>query len=230
MATQTKKLKKFTMKTIATITLLLFAFTAFASQKAITDKGDVVILKDNGKWFYEDKSKNKVKTTTNKKKFKKSSKANFELKSTVTDISIFLNPKKWSFEKEADGESAEYSFENKAGNVYGKLITENLQMTLEQLVNIALINAKNFAPDTQITKKEYRIVNGNKVIYLEMEGSSDGLEFTYFGYYFSNKAGLNQLVTYSISNVVNKKIRKEVETFLNGLSTRQTKQVDEDNT
>ncbi len=208
------------MKIITTITLLFFALTAFASQKAITDKGDVVILKDNGKWVYEDESKQPIKITKNKKTFKKSSSATFELKSTKTDLSIFIDPTKWTFKKEPPEKTGEYSFENKAGNAYGTLITEKLDMSLEQLADIALINAKDFAPDTQVTKKEYRVVNGKKLIYLEMELSTQGIDFNYFGYYFSNKEGSNQLVTYALASSVNKELTKEIQTFLNGLSTQ----------
>ena len=174
----------------------------------------------------EDKSKSIIDITTNKKKFKKSSSANFELKSTTTDISIFLDPKKWTFKKEADGEAAEYSFQNKEGNIFGQLITETLQMTLEQLADVALINAQSFAPDTRVIKKEYRTVNGEKMIYMEMEGSSNNLTFIYFGYYFSNKVGLNQLVVYTLANNADKKLIKTTETFLNGLSKRKTEDTD----
>ena len=219
------------MKIITSITLLFFAVTAFASQKAITDKGDVVILKDNGSWVYEDDAKKPIEIVTNKKIFKKSSKANFELKSVNTNVSIFIDPTKWTFEKEPPEKSGEYSFENKKGNAYGTLITEKLDMSLEQLANIAVINAKEFAPDTEVTKKEYRTVNGKKLIYLEMKLTTQGIDFNYFGYYFSNKMGSNQLVTYALESSIDKSLRKEIEVFLNGLSTQQaTKESNEDNT
>lgn len=70
------------------------------------------------------------------------------------------------------------------------------------LIQLALENAKAVAPDAKITKQEYRIVNGNKVIYLEIDGTIQGINFKYLGYYYSNISGSTQYITYTGASLV----------------------------
>jgi len=88
---------------------------------------------------------------------------------------------------------------------------------MEELVKIALENAKSVAPNIKIKKQEYRVVNGNRVIYMEMEGILQGMKVTYLGYYFSNETGSTQYLTFTGSNLVNK-YRKDIDNFLNGFT------------
>jgi hypothetical protein len=48
------------------------------------------------------------------------------------------------------------------GSLYGLVITENLDLSLTALANIALQNAREAAPDIKITDKGIRMVNGKK--------------------------------------------------------------------
>ena len=50
-----------------------------------------------------------------------------------------------------------------------------------------------------------------------MDGTIQGIKFSYFGYYYSDKSGSTQLLAYTASNLADK-YKIEIENFLNGLS------------
>jgi len=79
-----------------------------------------------------------------------------------------------------------------------------------------LINAQKVAPNAKITKSEYRTVNDLKVLCLEITGTMKGINFIYFGYYYSNQNGTVQLITYTSQNLF-KSSYNDMEDFLNGL-------------
>lgn len=209
------------MKFIIVVVMCCIAATAAAGMKAITDEGEVVILNDDGTWHYE--NKNAVKSSelvVNPTKFTKPGDASFEVKSTVNGSTFWINPKKWAFKKnDKTVEASEFSFRLKNSDLYGMAITEELQIDLVALTDVAFENAKEAAPDVKINKREYRIVNGHKVIYMEMIGTIQGVKFRYLGYYFADQSGSTQYLTYTGNSLVDK-YRKDIDDFLNGFSSR----------
>lgn len=197
--------------------IFALSFSALASIKAVTEEGEVVILKDDGTWLYEDgTSIERAPIITNPKTFSKGEESSFKLKSTKTDSIFWIEPKKWKFKKNNNGHDvAEYTFTVKGTDLYGMVISEQWEMDLEDLADLAINNAKEAAPDIKVVKQEYRIVNGHKVIYMEMEGTIQSIKFTYLGYYYSDKSGSTQYLTYTGTNLV-KKYRKDIDDFLNG--------------
>lgn len=154
---------------------------------------------------------------TNPNTFSKPSSASFDLKSSITNASFSINPKKWRFSKPEEGTSAaEYMFELKKGDLYAMAITEQVQISIEELSNIAYDNARSAAPDARIVKREYRNVNGNKVIYMEMVGTIQSIKFKYLGYYTSNESGSTQFLAYTGANLV-EKYQDDIQNMLNGL-------------
>ena len=210
------------MRIVIVLLLCVFSFNIAASKKAVTDEGDVVVLNDDGTWRYEDgKASNDIEIPINPNAFKKHNTSNFALKSTKTNSSFFINTKKWKFKKNEKGhDSAEYTFELKNSDLYGMAISEQIEIDVEELANIAFDNAKEAAPDAKVVKKEYRIVNGNKVIYMEMVGTIQSIKFKYLGYYHSNSSGSTQYLAYTSTNLVDK-YKTEIDNFLNGLSVIQ---------
>ncbi len=197
--------------------LLCSQFFSKAQISAVTNSGDEVILYNNGTWKYVNKVDSPAKEIpTNNSNFQKPSGSTFKVNSTtVTNASVYLNPKKWEFKKAESGAS-EYKFELKAKDAYGMLITERIQIPLLTLKEAALMNAKNASPDINLVKEEYRTVNEIKLIYLQMEGSIQGIDFTYCGYYYSSEQGTVQLVTCTSKQLL-KEYRSEMEDLLNGL-------------
>lgn len=193
------------MKYFVALFLAIMTFVCQATIKAVTDEGEVVLLYADGSWEYENKQamSDALAIKMNTQIFKKPDSATFVLKSKNTNAVIHLEPKIWSFQKnDLQHQAAEYTFKAKQSDLYGMLITEKLQVPLENLINIALQNAKNAAPDAHIVEKEYRMVNGHKVIFMRIEGTIQNIKFAYLSYYFTNESGAVQFITYTGANLV----------------------------
>jgi hypothetical protein len=206
------------MKKILLLSLLLQALVLNAQTKAVTETGEEVILYDDGSWQYSDTTAivAEKEIPTNPKRFTKSDKSSFLVKSTRNKIAVWIDPKKWNFKKDTNNEDAEYGFNLKNGGLYGMMISEQLEVPLSTLKKIALQNAKSASPDLKILKEEYRTVNDKTVLFLQMKGTVDGIGFVYNGYYYSSSSGTVQLVTYSSPNLV-EQYQTEWENLLNGL-------------
>lgn len=203
------------MKTVFCCVLFFCSLPCFAQVTAVTSNGDEVILYNDGTWKYADKaatSANKIDTST--LLFSKSADADFLIKSTVTKIGIKLNPKKWSFKKTSE-EGVEYNLNSKGKDAYALVLTERVEIPLENLRNIALDNAKEVAPDVHIVHEEYRVVNGETVLCLQMNGTTQGIKFTYLGYYYSFDKGTVQFVTYTSQKLFDE-YKSDMEELLNG--------------
>ncbi|MFZ1677448.1 MAG: hypothetical protein WBP41_09250 [Saprospiraceae bacterium] len=190
--------------------------SSYAQQSAVTQTGEEVTLYDNGTWTYVNKdSINADEILTNPEKYARSDKSSFLLKSTRLGIGCYLDPKKWSFKKGEETEAAEYEINDIANGLYGMMITEKLDLPLESLANIALDNARDAAPDVKIIKKEYRYVNGLKVLMMRMTGTIQDIKFSYYGYYYSTSGGATQFLVYSSEEIVDQHI-SDIEDLLNG--------------
>jgi hypothetical protein len=206
------------MKSIAILIMVLISSTCLANQKAITDTGDEVILSEDGTWKYSSQSKGAaIGISTNNEIFEKPESANFLVKSTKTASAYWVDTEIWSFKKSTSNEDAEYEFQLKNEDLYGLVINEAIFVPIEALANIAIGNARASAPDAEIVKKEFRTVNGLKVLYMEFKGNIQGIEFSFLGYYYSNESGATQYMAYTGSNLVNK-YKDEINDFLNGLT------------
>ncbi len=206
------------MKRLNLLVMGLLVFTiAHAQQKAVTETGKEVILFEDGTWKYQNQEDNaETAIATNPSKFVKDEKATFLLKSSKLNVGFWLNPKTWSFKKSTENPDAEYELQLKDGDLYGMVITEKVEVPLETLKNIAFENAQKVAPDLKVMKEEFRNVNGLRVLLLQMNGTMQGVKFTYYGYYFSSSNGTVQVITYTSQNLL-ERYKPECERFLNGL-------------
>ena len=111
------------MKLSLAFLLCFLSVVIQASQRAVTDEGNIVILNDNGTWLFENpESIEKKEIPLNQNKFNKSSSSIFKLKSTKNNTQVWLDAKKWSFKKANSQAEAEYSFTLKGQDLYGMLI------------------------------------------------------------------------------------------------------------
>ena len=203
------------------ITLVLFGLLTVsliqAQQKAVTETGEEVILYDDGTWIYQDENQLTDKEIpTNPNKFEKDEESTFLLKSNNLNVGFWLNPKIWSFKKAVENPDAEYELQLKDGDLYGMIITEKVEIPLENLKLIAIENGKAVAPDFKIVKEEYRNVNGLKVLNLQLNGTMQGVKFTYYGYYYSNENGTVQFITYTSQNLM-ESFKPVSDKLLNGI-------------
>ena len=206
------------MKKIFLLLISLFFINLIqAQQKAVTETGEEIIIYDDGTWKYQNEDQIiKEEALTNPTKFKKDKESTFLLKSTKLDIGFYLNPKIWSFKKATDNPEAEFELRLKGEDLYGMIISEKFEIPLETLKSFALENGKAVAPDLKIVKEEYRTVNGLKVLLLQLNGTMQGIKFSYYGYYFSNSKGTVQFITYTSQNLLDS-YKSESEKLLNGL-------------
>jgi hypothetical protein len=209
------------MKLPITLLLCFFTFNVIAAQKAVTEEGNIVILNGDETWLYEDdRDSSEIEIKTNPTFFKKPTNSNFVLKSTRNNSAFALNTKEWTFVKsKSDEKGIEYNLNLKAGDLYGMVITERIEIDLEKLAELAIKNAKEADPDVKVVKKEYRVVNGKKLIYMEMIGTIESIKFKYIGYYFSDSSGSSQFVVFAGANFIND-YKTEINNLLNGFSVQ----------
>jgi hypothetical protein len=200
------------------IVLALFLLStqhAQAQVKAVTEEGDEVILFKDGTWKYtSDKKTAEIKLDT--LYTKKAADATFLLKSKKISCGVWLNPKKWKFEKDAnDTEPNEYSFTLNGEDVYAMFIPEKGQIPMDSWKAVAVENAKSVAPDIEVVSEGIRNVNGIDVYCMQLNGTIKGIKFTYFGYYYSSEKGSAQFITYTFQSLF-KQYKPEMEKLLNG--------------
>jgi len=176
------------MKKIVPVYILVFCITYVQAQtKAVTETGDEVVLYTDGTWKYVNEEGTVEKEILiNPTTYEKSKKATFLLKSKRINLGFWLNPKKWSFKKGMSNEDAEYELQLRGEDLYGIIITEKIEIPIQAFKEMALENGREIAPDIQVVKEEYRMVNGLKVLLLQMNGTMQGIKISYYGYYFSN--------------------------------------------
>jgi hypothetical protein len=188
-----------------------------------TDKGDRVNLYENGKWEYAKQDSlapliPKITETSialNENKFVKDKSATFLVKSKKLKVGIYINPDKWGVTNGGIN-PAEFNFSQKELDILASLITERASINLSEMAELILENAKNQSDDVEIIKKEYRIVNGIKMLCLQMKMTIKGMKFIYFSYNFSNKNGAVQLTSVTNAYLFDKNY-KLIENFLDGL-------------
>ena len=206
------------MKSFSILFLFLSLPVCLSAQtRAITDTGQEVVLNSDGTYTYvSDEEAAAVDIPINPEEFSKSESASFLLKSKRINVGFWLDPKLWSFGKPEDNPDAEYEVVLKGEDLYGVIITEKIEVPLETMKNIALQNARQIAPDVHVVKQEYRMVNGQKVLYLELYGTMDGMKIAYSGYFYSNSSGTVQFITFTSQNLL-EEYREASQQLINGL-------------
>ena len=207
------------MKTFIPLATFFFSFCMCltAQTHAVTDTGKEVLLYSDGTYSYVDADDAEaVSIPTNPEKFTKSKSASFLLKSKRMDVGFWLDPKIWSFGESRDNPDAEYEVVLKGEDLYGVIITEKIEVPLETLKNVAVDNARQIAPDIRIVEQEYRMVNGQKVLYLQLDGTMDGMKISYSGNFYSNSSGTVQFITFTAQNLVDE-YRAASQQLINGL-------------
>ncbi len=198
--------------------LLTVSTMSFAQVTAMTEQGDWVILYADSTWEYLEQAIPAFSDSIqlNATPFTKEKKATFLVKSKINKSGIWINPKKWKFSKDIDNEDAEFELRFKGKSLYALIITEDIEMSIERLRQLALENALSVAPDLEILKEEKRKVNGEEVLALKMKGTNNGVQFMYYGYYFTNEHGSTQFIVLSSANIL-EPLEDEALKMLNGL-------------
>jgi hypothetical protein len=138
------------------------------------------------------------------------------VKAAKGPFGVWIQKAKWNQDAPADPpDPIKITFSHVKGDGYAMIISERISVPMESLKNIALSNAKDVAPDIHVVLEEKRIVNGKNIICLQMEGTTQGVAFTYYGYYYGGPEGTLQVVTYTGSNLF-AEYKPDFDDFLNG--------------
>jgi hypothetical protein len=202
------------------ILFLAIGLSAHSQTKAITTSGDTVLLNEDGTWVYQDKyssSANIDKILLNDTKYTKPAASTKFLSGGKGIYEIWYDPSIWVKANPSKyNDDAELALEMNGKMAYGIMIYEKVEIPVESLLEIALENAQSSAPNFKIISREYRIVNGNKVALMHMEGNIEGINATYYSYYYSNSSGTWQFHAYTMTSLF-KQLKKQMEALLNGL-------------
>lgn len=207
---------------IFSIFIFITQFT-IGQEVAITERGDSVVLYADGTWDYYENfmsdSEALPDIKLNQKKFSKPNSSTKKINGSNHAYEIWYNDKKWK--RIPVGEvnpSADIALKLIEGDAYAMIIYEELEIPAENLVQIALTNAINVAPDIKMTEQEYRILDNDTLIWMRMDGTTQGMKITYYSYYYSNGKGTIQFHTFTGQNLIDK-YKDDLEDILNGLTT-----------
>lgn len=198
--------------THAALSLLLLAPTSLlAQEKAVTESGKKILVFPDGTWKQDTEGAGKEASSA-----APSSPAAAKVKASINrgKSAILYDPKKWTPKGAEDNGQTE--FEHVAGDGFAMVFAERLELSFPALKNLALSNAKEAAPDAEITFEEMRKVNGKDVLVLRMKGTISEIAFVYYGYYYTGKEGTLQVLTYTTPNLFDE-LKSDFEEFLNGL-------------
>ena len=207
--------------------LLLFSFGVVASgqELAVTERGDSVMLYGNGTWdYYENYLKGydaDDQIRTNPDPFIKPASSRKKIYGSNKAYELWYNDQKW--ERIPVGKlnaDADIALQYLKGDVYAMVIYEEMEIPMKNLIQIAVDNAIGVAPDIHMVDKEYREVNGNSLIWMRMNGTTQGMKMSYYSYYFSNETGTCQFHVFTGEKLIDKYI-KDVQDLLNGFIVKE---------
>ena len=195
----------------AAFLLSLFCLPLFSQEKAVTGSGKILLIYPDGTWK-EAKTNIPATGTDGITRSKTSTAKAGILKGRAA---IYYNPKKWN--PKGIEEGGRTGFIHAEGDAQAIVLTERIQMPMENLEKVALDNAKAAAPDAVVTHRETKHVNGLDVVALQMQGTIQGTRFCYYNYYYSCEKGVIQVITFTSQNLFNE-FKADFDDFLNGLT------------
>lgn len=186
------------------ILLVIFCFPFFVMSQinAVTEDGYQIQVFEDGTWKYVDTTLNeKLFIKKNDSVFKVPKNSTLNVSSKILDANIMINEDDWYFIPSASEDITEFSFNNKKVEIYGLLISEKASIPLENLRNIAIINARDYIENLKLIEEEYRFVNDLKVLYMCFEGEVEKMQLRYNNYYYSGEDGIVQFITYARKDI-----------------------------
>ena len=106
------------------------------------------------------------------------------------------------------------SYAHHTGDVSIQIHSERLEVPLGQMADVALTNMTNGgAKDAKVIRRGYRNVNGQRVLFLELEATMSGIAFSFYGHYWSSPAGTVQIVGFGGRSLIGEH-RSTIESFV----------------
>ena len=130
---------------------------------------------------------------------------------------VWYDANKWVATKAEQGEAAEFEFSHRKGEGNALLISERIEIPQSKIKHVVLDNAGESA---KIVFEDLRTVNGMPILCLKMTANPEDIPFSYYGYYYSGKAGFVQLVTFATDNLFDE-YAADFKELLNGLEIKE---------
>jgi len=176
--------------------------------KAKTENGKDVLLNSDGTWKYSDQ----IDST---KKMSLPSKSTNKLISRTGDVFLYYDPTKWISQKLDDG-SADYQIQSKAGEIYARLITERMSLTMDYVRTFIEQNASKKTESFEVFEEGEKIINGTSIKYLKAKVKLYSNNLIFYWYYWTGEKGTVQLYSYSNNKLFDEKY-DDIQNLMDGL-------------
>lgn len=129
-------------------------------------------------------------------------------------FSHYYNPAEWSIDLSTAGKPL---FTHVSGTGYAVIVYESISAPQDQLVELAIMNAKKVASNVQLGSQSIHLVNGSEITVAEYTATIEGQQLSYLNYYFSSSRGTVQVLTFT-SKELSMQVRPILDEFLSGLA------------
>lgn len=207
--------------------IYLFPNHLFSQTTAVTEYGDTIYIYDDGTWAYELKEYEdegiarflleEVHFDTSKVEFSTPKGVDKTLTSNLEFFNFRYKNKLW---KRIPGQKvnpeAEIVLEHRQKEIYLAIISEDIEIGMSNIYNIAMQNAEDgLGKKPNVLKKEIRKVNGIDMIHAIYEVSINELKITFMSNYYSSENGTVQVTTWTISDYF-ERYKDDMEDLING--------------
>jgi hypothetical protein len=192
-------------------TVLLYPDGTWGYKASLQEKR-TVILRPDGTWRYQEppaKASEPIPTYT------RPGSSTMFVSGEQVPYGIWLNHTVWQRETTPPQSVVERRFTHTSGQAWAAVIAEPVQLSVEDVKAFVLASAKRHMPDATVVRQEHRMVNGHEVVFLQIDGTSNGVPHTYFTYDYAGEAGTVQVYTWSVSKAL-EQYERDMLNFLNG--------------
>jgi hypothetical protein len=216
-----------TLLTLIGFAVLFSATTYGEAMQAVTEDGRTVRLDADGSWAYQLRSSEgktillypngtwTAQEPSASTAYTKPVAATTLVKGETLPYGIWVDASKWQMQRTAPGAVLERQFEHTAGEVHGAVIAERKRLTFDHVKNFVMASAKNKMADAALRQEETRLINGQNVLFLHIEGTYKSVPLVYLSYDYVGEPGTVQIYAWT-SQALFHQYRQDMLDFLNG--------------
>jgi hypothetical protein len=173
-----------------------------------------IVLHPNGTWSYQEPLTESPAPVAS---YTKPGSATTFVKGAAVPYGIWVDIRKWRFEAPAPDAVIERRFTHASGEAWGAVIAESARLTFDDVKGFVVASAKNKMPDAAVRGQETRLINGQNVLFLHIEGTYKSAPFVYLNYDYVGEAGTIQVYAWT-SKALFQKYQRDMLDFLNGFA------------
>ena len=204
--------------------IVLYCLPLEAQIRAITERGDSVVLLQGGTWYTAEEYRQLLRAEstsldTSAVAYQKPEVATKQEASEAGSYRAWYDGDHWEpIDANLLNPQAEMAFQFKGTSeeAYGMTIYEAWEIPTAQLQKIAIQHANKMGSNLKVLKEEYRVVNGVTVLYTQLEATVSGLDLVYH-YYFASQEGLSLQYIVFTGKSYAEKVESRILDLLNGL-------------